>query len=329
MVAKLPEGERPKRTVQKLTNGDRKWICKRKNEQPSEKFADMISAFRQQRNPEVELKSGTVSGILKQQTKWLAIPDGQENGARTRASKEPDLEVALYAWRAQKVAGGEKVRDEDLRNRARELALSMGINMDKSTKGLSFSSGWLDRFKKRNGIKQTCYNRHRGDVPKPIPALPDTGLLPEYMGLMPEGLPPSHVDEHGIPMPQTPTSLEGPSLSQHLVPLGHMAMMPADLQQLHGMALGMHELPMYVPLPAVVRAGVPPRRARRHPNLATLWPAFLVSFTIEPQSSACVPLPPDPGVQTAYCVTQWTPGRQSWQVGDCKISIDHRLTIKV
>lgn len=153
--------EKKKRTVQKLTNGDRKWICQRKRDHPSEKFSDMVTAFRYERNPEIELKSGTVSGILKQSDKWLGIPDGQESGARTRSSKEPELETALYAWRQEMLRIGEKVRDEDLRRKARELATAMGINTDRSNKGLSFSSGWLDRFKKRNGIKQTSYNRHR------------------------------------------------------------------------------------------------------------------------------------------------------------------------
>jgi hypothetical protein len=149
-----------KRTVQKLTNGDRKWICHRRINFKDEKFTDMQAAFRDERNADIELKSGTVSGILKQADKWLSIQDGQEAGTRTRSSKEPELEAALFAWRSEQIAKQEKVRDEDLRDKARELAAAMGINTDRCSKGLSFSSGWLDRFKKRNSIKQTKYNRH-------------------------------------------------------------------------------------------------------------------------------------------------------------------------
>ena len=149
-----------KRTVQKLTNGDRKWICHRRMTCRDEKFMDMQAAFREERNKEIELKSGTVSGILKQSDKWLSIQDGQEAGTRTRSSKEPELEAALFAWRCEQIAKQEKVRDEDLRDKARDLAAAMGINTDRCSKGLSFSSGWLDRFKKRNSIKQTRYNRH-------------------------------------------------------------------------------------------------------------------------------------------------------------------------
>lgn len=149
-----------KRTVQKLTNGDRKWICHRRMNYKDERFADMQTAFREERNADIELKSGTVSGILKQSDKWLSIQDGQEAGTRTRSSKEPELEAALFAWRSEQIAKHEKVRDEDLRDKARELAAAMGINTDRLSKGLSFSSGWLDRFKKRNSIKQTRYNRH-------------------------------------------------------------------------------------------------------------------------------------------------------------------------
>jgi hypothetical protein len=148
-----------KRTVQKLTNGDRKWICQRKLAYPSERIGEMQDAFRLERNPDVSLKSGTVSGIIKQSDKWLSINDEQETGTRTRSSKEPELEAALYAWRTEQLNSGEKVRDEDLRDKARELAAAMGINTDRSERGLSFSSGWLDRFKKRNAIKQSRYNR--------------------------------------------------------------------------------------------------------------------------------------------------------------------------
>ena len=156
-----------KRTVQKLTNGDRKWICHRRLAYKEEKFTEMQSAFRSERNSDIELKSGTVSGILKQSDKWLSIQDGQEAGTRTRSSKEPELEAALFAWRSEQIERQEKVRDEDLRDKARELAAAMGINTDRGSKGLSFSSGWLDRFKKRNCIKQTRYNRHgKKDVEK-------------------------------------------------------------------------------------------------------------------------------------------------------------------
>lgn len=151
-------GKRP-RTVQKLTNGDRKWICQRKASHPDERMSDMQQAFRVERNPDVELKSGTVSGIIKQTDKWLSINDDQETGTRTRSSKEPELEAALYAWRSEQLARGDKVRDEDLREKARYLAAAMGICTDRSEKGLSFSSGWLDRFKKRNAIQQSRYNR--------------------------------------------------------------------------------------------------------------------------------------------------------------------------
>lgn len=175
-----------KRTVQKLTNGDRKWICHRRLNYKDEKFTDMQAAFRDERNADIELKSGTVSGILKQSDKWLSIQDGQEAGTRTRSSKEPELEAALFAWRNEQIAKQEKVRDEDLRDKARELAAAMGINTDRCSKGLSFSSGWLDRFKKRNNIKQTRYNRHgkkdaekQADMQRPT-AFPQ--LSPESAG---------------------------------------------------------------------------------------------------------------------------------------------------
>jgi Tc5 transposase DNA-binding domain len=164
-----PAREPKKRTVQKLTNGDRKWICLRKMAHPDERIGDMQQAFKNERNPDVDLKSGTVSGIVKQSDKWLSIHDDQETGTRTRSSKEPELEAALFAWRSEQLDRQEKVRDEDLRDKARSLAAAMGINTDRSVSGLSFSSGWLDRFKKRNAIQQSRYNRRPNKQARPAP----------------------------------------------------------------------------------------------------------------------------------------------------------------
>ena len=185
MASPAKDGAKRTRTVQKLTNGDRKWICQRKMSHPDERINDMQQAFRNERNPDVELKSGTVSGIIKQTDKWLSINDDQETGTRTRSSKEPELEAALYAWRSEQLAQNEKVRDEDLREKARYLAAVMGINTDRQDKGLSFSSGWLDRFKKRNAIQQSRYNRRprKGEdvVPPPADINMEPGAGPAMM----------------------------------------------------------------------------------------------------------------------------------------------------
>lgn len=227
--------KKEKRVVQKLTNGDRKWICQRKLNPAfkDEKFAEMQEAFKRERNPAIELKSGTVSGILKQSDKWLSIGDGQEDGTRTRSSKEPELEAALYAWRAEQLAKDEKVRDEDLRYKAREIAAAMGINTDKG-KGLSFSSGWLDRFKKRNSIKQTRYNRHgkksdsdkMSDVHTGEPYQPMTGtpMHPDAMAASVANSATAAVGLHS-PMTYLPSHLQQPPvhLAGGIPPVAHVA----------------------------------------------------------------------------------------------------------
>ena len=219
--------QKRKRNVQKLTNGDRKWIVQRKMSHPTERFMDMQHAFKMERNPDVELKSGTVSGIVKQSEKWLSIADGQETGTRTRSSKEPELEAALYAWRQHALLEG-KVRDEDLRDKARELAAAMGIKTDRSNQGLSFSSGWLDRFKKRNAIQQSRYNRSRKDeapvVGEPYPQLaaadaPDAGLqhMPQLLPLPAPGGERTPALAHSAPVSHTTVALaHGPAIPQPL-----------------------------------------------------------------------------------------------------------------
>lgn len=193
----------------------------------------MQEAFKRERNAAIELKSGTVSGILKQSDKWLSIADGQEDGTRTRSSKEPELEAALYAWRAEQLAKDEKVRDEDLRYKAREIAAAMGINTDKG-KGLSFSSGWLDRFKKRNSIKQTRYNRHgkKSDSEKLIdvhtgePYQPMTGtpMLPDALAASVANSATAAVGLHGH-MTYLPPHLQQPPvhLAGGIPPVAHVA----------------------------------------------------------------------------------------------------------
>ena len=155
-----------KRKQNQLSNGDRKWICKRKLLCPRETHSLLAEAFKSQRNPDITLRPSTISTIVKCSTKWLAIPDGKDNDKRSRPCQEPMLEATLLAWHRTRVEAGETINDEQLKVQAKGIANSMGINTDRLSGGLSFSSGWLCNFKKRNGLVH--YNRNLSSQLLPV-----------------------------------------------------------------------------------------------------------------------------------------------------------------
>jgi hypothetical protein len=116
------------------------------------------------------VERSTVSKILKQKSKWLNVPDGEEphtakhryapirsftlypkhfSGSH-RPSKFPEIESELAKWlyecRDKKV----QLTDSVIRNKAKEVAKQLQIPEDK----FKASSGWVENFKHRHGIRR-------------------------------------------------------------------------------------------------------------------------------------------------------------------------------
>ncbi|OJT08070.1 hypothetical protein TRAPUB_1005 [Trametes pubescens] len=113
----------------RLYNVDRRDICIYAAEHPGVKQEDIANKFLVERS--------TVSKILKQKHRWLP-------------SKFPELEYRLAEWVKTVSKDGVVLSDALLRGRAREIGDGLGYTHDK----FKASSGWLENFKHRHGIKR-------------------------------------------------------------------------------------------------------------------------------------------------------------------------------
>ena len=86
-----------------------------------------------------------ISDILRSSEKWLSL----EDSVSTKKSEGHygQLEEALWLWFGSIRSRNLAISDEMLRVKAKEFGEVMGIT------GLTYSSGWLQGFKKRHGIK--------------------------------------------------------------------------------------------------------------------------------------------------------------------------------
>ncbi|KAK9841678.1 hypothetical protein WJX74_009921 [Apatococcus lobatus] len=98
------------------------------------------------------LKRSTVTGILKEKSKWLKVEDSSGNRKHHKEAKWKDLETALFAWFGQSSAQNGVLSDAILSAKAKELAECMNLEDFKASKG------WVTNFKARCGIK--AYRPH-------------------------------------------------------------------------------------------------------------------------------------------------------------------------
>nr|VWO94898.1 HTH CENPB-type domain-containing protein [Ganoderma boninense] len=161
----------------RLYNIDRYKICIAAQEHPGMKQEDIASLFGVERS--------TVSKILKQKARWLSVsPNEKVLVAKLRPSKFPMLEGRLEDWVKNASKAGKVLTDQLLRKKAREFGDAMGFTQDK----FKASSGWLENFKHRHGIRRgvwygngTLDQKYRAyasdfvpDVPEPIIPFPGT-----------------------------------------------------------------------------------------------------------------------------------------------------------
>lgn len=134
---------RVKHKKQRLCNKERKDICEYAEKNPNARQEDMAVLWKVERS--------TVSKILKHKEKWLRLPQDSYNTtiSKHRNSKFPEIEADLEPWlnecHNQQIA----ITDALIRNKAKEVAQKRNISDDK----FKASSGWIENFKLRQGIK--------------------------------------------------------------------------------------------------------------------------------------------------------------------------------
>lgn len=90
----------------------------------------------------------SLSEILAKKGKYLNV--AQNRGPRSKKVNKPKfetLEQALITWFTQARGQGIPVDGPIVKEKAREIALRMGIQ------NFTASNGWLSRFRKRNGLR--------------------------------------------------------------------------------------------------------------------------------------------------------------------------------
>lgn len=130
----------------KLLNVDRKRICIHHLQNPNMKQEALAQTF--------GIERSTVSKILKEQDRWLAIPDdGQDElTSKHRSPRYPELEEYLATWARHAQASGQLLSDATIRRKALEVA--QHFPTDAQGKKFKASGGWVDKFRVRAGLKR-------------------------------------------------------------------------------------------------------------------------------------------------------------------------------
>ncbi|XP_022843298.1 CENP-B homolog protein 2-like [Olea europaea var. sylvestris] len=129
-------------------------ICEHKKENPIISQKDM-QAWVQQKF-DLTISQSTISNTLKRTLEYLSNEMKNSDVKRHKSAIYPDLEKILYEWFLQKQ---DKVNmsTKIIQGKTKELLQKM---YGETNPEFSFSSGWLERFKARYGIK---YYRRFGE----------------------------------------------------------------------------------------------------------------------------------------------------------------------
>ena len=132
-----------KRLQVSLTAAKKKAICQYKQSHPKDSYESMQGHFLAEWGLRVGMS--TIGDIWWERTKWLTKEDN-DTFARSSGPKYQQLEEALWLWFSQVRAQALPVSDLMLKTQAMSFGEKMGIT------GLTYSNGWLQRFKQRHSI---------------------------------------------------------------------------------------------------------------------------------------------------------------------------------
>ena len=125
----------------------KKQICELKKDSAKMTIIDI----KQRIYSETKLDIGisTISEILKEREKWLAVDIDSADLTRARRPKHEQLEDALYLWTNEMTSRHATINDKMMLEKARILGRQLNVGSD-----FAYSRGWLQGFKGRRGIKR-------------------------------------------------------------------------------------------------------------------------------------------------------------------------------
>lgn len=141
-----------------LTALQKKEICLAKQKTPIPTNAELAVAF--------EIGKSTVTEILNQREKWLAIdPESSDaNKKKKRSLLYENIDQAMAIWVEQAINANLDINGDILKEKAKNFSVLLGIEDFKA------SEGWLTKFKQRHNIKQ--YLKQGESASAPISELP-------------------------------------------------------------------------------------------------------------------------------------------------------------
>ncbi|CAG8619366.1 10959_t:CDS:2 [Acaulospora colombiana] len=138
----MPQEQKQKKKRVPITALTKQEICIKKRENLKLRDEDLAKEY--------GLDRSTITKILKQKDKWLAI-DPNSNYAKQKTQKSPkfpQIEDSLASWVSASMSSGNVVSDAQLQEKALELAQLFGIRNE-----FQASNGWISKFKNRHQVR--------------------------------------------------------------------------------------------------------------------------------------------------------------------------------
>lgn len=120
------------------------------------KTQQQVADYFNQQNQDLRIDRSTISKILGKKAKWLAVipTPASAKTFRHREVKYPRVEKALGLWIESANAKNLPVSEMMIKEKAYFFAQEFNILRE----DISFSNGWIEKFKKRNNIRS--YHLH-------------------------------------------------------------------------------------------------------------------------------------------------------------------------
>ncbi|CAG8542904.1 21821_t:CDS:2 [Dentiscutata erythropus] len=138
----MPQEQKQKKKRVPITALTKQEICIKKRENMKLRDEDLAKEY--------GLDRSTITKILKQRDKWLAI-DPNSNYAKQKTQKSPkfpQIEEALAQWLTVTISQGNAVSDGQLQEKALEFAQMYGLRNE-----FQASNGWISKFKNRHQVR--------------------------------------------------------------------------------------------------------------------------------------------------------------------------------
>jgi hypothetical protein len=130
---------------------------------PSASREQIADYMKSKHNTDISLS--TISEIMKEKAKWLniSLTEAASTATQEGTLKRKELDDALLLWFKSMLERGATLNDNVMIEKAREIGKRLQVT------SLTYSNGWLQKFKQRHSIK--CYKKHGECASVSMPAV--------------------------------------------------------------------------------------------------------------------------------------------------------------